>query len=338
MRKWALPTILVACSLFAACGSDDGGDAATTTAATSQTTTAATTDGDGAFPVVVPTAFGDVTIESQPERVVALGWGDAEIALSLGVQPIGASDWLGFGGEGVGPWSAGLYDTPPELIGTMEPSYEAIAALNPDLILDVRGSGDPDRHDRLAQIATTVGIPEGGEGYLTTTEQQTTMIAAALGVPDQGAALLADVDAKFAEVAAAHPDWKGKTISVVARTSEGWSAYIEGDGRVDFLLALGFTQNPQLLDMATSALGFTIDISQEQLSVLDADLIVAFPIFIESTEITNDPLWKNIPAVADGRVVLVDGDLSNAYSLATPTAQIYAIEHIEPLIAEALGS
>ena len=54
------------------------------------------------FPVTVSTAFGDVTVEEEPTRVVALGWSDAETALALDVQPVGASDWLGFGGEGVG--------------------------------------------------------------------------------------------------------------------------------------------------------------------------------------------------------------------------------------------
>jgi ABC-type Fe3+-hydroxamate transport system substrate-binding protein len=64
--------------------------------------------------------------------VVALGWSDAETALALGVQPVGASDWLGFGGEGVGPWAAGRYDEAPQIIDTLEPSLEAIAALKPD--------------------------------------------------------------------------------------------------------------------------------------------------------------------------------------------------------------
>lgn len=45
----------------------------------------------------VPTKFGEVTIPAEPKRVVALGWGDAETALALGVQPVGASDWLAFG-------------------------------------------------------------------------------------------------------------------------------------------------------------------------------------------------------------------------------------------------
>lgn len=59
--------------------------------------------GSDAFPVDLTTKFGKVTVDEAPKRVVALGWGDAETALALGVQPVGASDWLGFGGEGVGP-------------------------------------------------------------------------------------------------------------------------------------------------------------------------------------------------------------------------------------------
>ena len=99
-----------------------------------------------AFPVTVATKFGPVTIEKQPTRVVALGWGDAETALALGVQPVGASDWLAFGGEGVGPWAAGRYDQAPKIIGTTEPSFEAIAALKPDLdpgYQELRGAAAP---------------------------------------------------------------------------------------------------------------------------------------------------------------------------------------------------
>src|SRR4051812_23996227 len=101
------------------CGSDsdDGGTAGSGVASGSSS---------GAFPVTVSTAFGDVTVDEQPTRVVALGRGDAETALALGVQPVGASDWLGFGGEGVGPWAEGRYDEAPEIIETLEPSYEAI--------------------------------------------------------------------------------------------------------------------------------------------------------------------------------------------------------------------
>ena len=91
-------------------GSDDS--------SSSESSSSGSTSSAG-FPVTVGTAFGDVTVDEAPVRVVALGWGDAETALALGVQPVGASDWLGFGGEGVGPWAEGRYDQAPEIIDTL---------------------------------------------------------------------------------------------------------------------------------------------------------------------------------------------------------------------------
>ncbi len=287
----------------------------------------------GAFPVTVDTKFGDVTVPSEPKRVVALGWGDAETALALGVQPVGASDWLGFGADadGVGPWAQGLYTQKPQIIETLEPSYEAIAALKPDLILDTKGSGDQARYDRLSQIAPTIGVPEGADSYLTDMEDQVDMVAEALGREDQGDALLDAVDQRFDQIEAAHPDWKGKTVTAATKPSEGWGAYVEGSERVAFLEKLGFEQSPTIAGIPANAGGFSVDVSSEQLDLLDADVIVAFPIFIDKSVITDDPLWQAIPAVAAGHSIVLDGDVSSAYSIGTTLSTRYALDQLVPL-------
>ncbi|WP_349827477.1 iron-siderophore ABC transporter substrate-binding protein [Brevibacterium litoralis] len=297
-------------------------------------------DGEGASGAVnvVETAFGPVQVPADADTVVALGWGDAETALELGIEPVGASDWLAFGGDGVGPWNEGAYTESPEIIDTLEPSYEQIAALEPDVILDVKSSGDQERYDRLSEIAPTVGVPEGGENYLVTNEQQVTMISQAFGLQEEGEALLDEVDAAFAAVREAHPEWEGLTATATARTSEGWGAYVEPGERVEFLKDLGFVPSPTIADMPVGDTGFSVDIAQENLDDLDADLIVAFPIYIETTAITDDPQWQQIPAVADGRSVVIDGDLQSAYSLGTVGAQLYAIEELTGLIEGALDS
>jgi iron complex transport system substrate-binding protein len=326
LSRIGVATATAALLLLAGCSSTSAGSDAPASGSAS----------DGAFPATVETAFGDVTVDAEPQRIVALGWGDAETALALGVQPVGASDWLGFGGEGVGPWADGLYDEAPEIIETLEPSYEAIAALEPDLILDVKSSGDAERYERLSSIATTIGVPEGGESYLTTSDQQIEMISTALGVPEKGEELVAANDEAFAAAAAEHPEWEGLTAVAATKTSEGWGAYIEGSERVRFLERLGFVQSPEIAAVETNAGGFSVDISTEQLDLLDADLVVAFPIFIERTEITEDPLFQAVPAVAEGRSVVIDGDLSAAYSLGSALSMRYAIDTIVPLIADAI--
>ncbi|MBN1094300.1 iron-siderophore ABC transporter substrate-binding protein [Blastococcus sp. TML/M2B] len=308
------------------CGSDDDSDSGSSGGGSSS----------GAFPVTVETAFGDVEIEEEPLRVVALGWGDAETALALGVQPVGASDWLAFGGEGVGPWSEGLYDEAPEIIETLEPSLEAIAALEPDLILDTKSDGTQDRYDLLSQIAPTVGMPKGVEAYQTTWQQQLEIVGQALGKSDEAEELAAEVADAFTEAADAHPEFEGTEVAVAAFTSEGFGAYVQGDARVDFMEELGFVNKPAIQEQATD--NFFVPVSEEQVSLLDAGLTVAFPIYVEASEFTSNPLWQALPSVRDGHVVVLEDEtLANAFSIGTAPGILYALEKTVPLFADALA-
>jgi iron complex transport system substrate-binding protein len=283
----------------------------------------------------VSTAFGDVTVEEEPARVVALGWSDAETALALGVQPVGASDWLGFGGEGVGPWAEGLYDEAPVIIETLEPSIEAVAALEPDLILDTRSDGTQERYDSLSQIAPTIGLPEGVGPYQTTWQQQLELVGQALGRTEEAATVQADVDQQFADATAEHPEFDGTEVAVGAYTSEGFGGYVRGDGRVDFMEQLGFVNAPAIQELAGES--FYVPISEEQLPLFDAPLTVVFPIFVDAAEITSNPLWQAVPSVQQGHaVVLDDQTLANAFSSTSALGIQYALDNAVPLFADAL--
>ncbi|WP_251149945.1 iron-siderophore ABC transporter substrate-binding protein [Cellulosimicrobium sp. Marseille-Q4280] len=317
---------------LAACSADSGDDTGDGDAAPSGTESAAGEQ----FPVTIETAFGEVEIPEEPTRVVALGWGDAETALALGVEPVGASDWLAFGGDGVGPWLADAYTESPEIIGTLEPSYEQIALLDPDVILDVKSSGDPERYERLAEIAPTVGVPEGGEAYLAPMEDQVSMIATALGRADAGEDLLAEVDDAFAGAREENPDFEGKTAVIGSYWAEGFGAYVSSSSRGEFMQSLGFVTKPEIDEAAGEE--FSANLGTENVALLDADLTVIQPIGFEAADVEAQPAFQTVPSVADGRyVVFDDKDLSNAFSLGTPTAVVYAIDNVVPLFAEALG-
>jgi iron complex transport system substrate-binding protein len=290
-----------------------------------------------AFPVTVGTAFGDVTVEEEPARVVALGWSDAETALALGVQPVGASDWLAVGGDdGLGDWVEQGYDEAPELIETLEPSYEAIAALEPDLILDTRSDGTEGRYELLSAIAPTIGAPEGVGPYQTTWQQQLEMVGQALGRTDEADALAAEVEQAFADAAAEHPGFEGTEVAVGAYTSDGFGAYVNGDSRVQFMEQLGFENSTEIGELATE--NFFVPVSEEQLNLLDAELTVVFPIFVAASEFTGNPLWQTLPSVQDGRAVVLD-DLTvlNAFSSASAPGLLYAIDTTVPIFADALA-
>ncbi|MGY1803376.1 iron-siderophore ABC transporter substrate-binding protein [Blastococcus sp. SYSU D00922] len=289
-----------------------------------------------AFPVTVSTAFGDVTVEEEPQRVVALGWSDAETALALGVEPVGASDWLAVGGDGLGDWVEQGYTEEPEMIETLEPSFEQIAALEPDLILDTRSSGTQERYDLLSEIAPTIGQPEGVGPYQTTWQQQLEMVGQALGKADEAADLEDQVDRAFADAAEAHPEFDGTEVAVGAYTSEGFGAYVSGDARVAFMEQLGFQNKQAIEDQATE--NFFIPVSEEQLNLLDAELTVVFPIFVEASEFTGNPLWQALPSVQEGRAVVFDDTTTlNAFSSASAPGLLYALETVVPQFADALG-
>jgi iron complex transport system substrate-binding protein len=227
------------------------------------------------------------------------------------------------------------YDEAPEIIGTMEPSYEAIAALEPDLILDTRSDATEERHELLSAIAPTIGQPDGVGAYQTTWQQQLEMVGQALGRTDEAGALEDQVTQAFADAAGQHPEFDGTEVAVGAYTSEGFGAYVGGDARVRFMESLGFVNKPEVENLATG--NFFVPVSDEQLSLLDADLTVAFPIFVDASEITANPLWATLPAVQDGHAVVLD-DLTvlNAFSSASVPGLLYAIENTVPLFADAL--
>ncbi|WP_206430101.1 iron-siderophore ABC transporter substrate-binding protein [Streptomyces sp. ADI96-02] len=310
---------------LSACGSSDDSDSSASASAPGGAS-------EGAFPAKVATKFGEVTVDKQPKRIVALGWGDAETVLALGGQPVGASDWLPFGGDGVGPWAKGMYDKSPELIGTMEPEFEKIAALQPDLILDTKSSGDQTRYDTLKKIAPTVGVPKGGDQYMISWERQTTMIAAAMGVPEKGEKLIADTEKKFEAAAKANPEFKGATITLGSRTSEGYGAYVGGTGRVDFVERLGFENNPAV--EAAAGESFFIPVSKEKLDLLDADLTVMTPIGVSEADISGDKLYQAVPSVKAGRSLIFDKDVSLAFATDSVLSVSYALEKVVPLFAE----
>lgn len=327
-RARALTAALTTALVLAGCGSDPAAESSPADGGSA---------GDGAFPVTVSTAFGDVTVEEEPTRVVALGWSDAETALALGVEPVGASDWLAVGGDdGLGEWVEDGYGEAPEIIETLEPGYESIAALEPDLILDTRSPATEDRYELLSAIAPTIGQPEGADPYLTTWQQQLEMVGQALGRSDEATELAAEVEQAFAGAAAEHPEFAGTEVAVGAYTSEGFGAYVTGDSRVAFMEQLGFDNKAEIQELATGS--FSVAVSEEQLLLLDAELTVVFPIFVESSAFTSNPLWQTLPAVQEGRAVVLD-DLSvlNAFSSASAPGLLYALEATVPLFAEALA-
>lgn len=285
----------------------------------------------------VQTRFGPVTVPVNPTKVIALGWSDAETALTLGVQPIAASDWLAFGGEGVGPWAAGRYTTPPKILPTLELDYPTIAQLQPDLILNTRSDNSEEKYRELSKIAPTVSSPAGVVAYGTTWRQQMDLVSQALGKVEEDKRLTTEVDNAFTKAKTDHPTLTGKTVAVGAHYSDKYSAYVRGDSRVDFLESLGLTNKPEVQALAGES--FAVDLSREQIELLSADLTVVFPIGTDGTPLRNDQVLNQIPSAKAGHLVILDDKtLVNAFSSGSTLGTLYAIDKATPLFTTALGT
>ncbi|WP_017976726.1 iron-siderophore ABC transporter substrate-binding protein [Actinopolyspora halophila] len=290
-------------------------------------------EGSGQFPVTISTRFGEVRVPERPERVVALGWSDAETALELGVQPVGASDWLDFGGNGVGPWSSGEYTGSPELVGTNEINYEAVAALEPDLILNTRSAGSAKTHSTLSGIAPTVGPPKDTAAYGTGWREQLRMVSTAVGEKQRGERLLADTERAFEQAVSEHPVLKDKTVGVGGHYGNGYGAYLGEDSRVRFMRELGMRNKPEIDELGSGS--FYVDISQERLDVLSADLTVVFAVNGDSSQLRADPLLQRTRAAESGNLVVIDDpQLVKAFSSGSVPGMRYALREVVPTFAE----
>lgn len=305
------------------------------------------TDGEGGelLATVEDTLYGPVEIP-EPEdgelTVVALGWSDAEVALALGVVPVATSDWLGFGADqnGVGPWAQDalggatleVYESPFDGY-----DYEAIDALEPDVILNTRGAADEEQFNRLSEIAPTVFAPEGTGDFATSWDVQVTQIATALGLEDEGADVVAGIEESIDAAAAEHPQFEGVTAVTGTKFGEAYGAYIAGDFRWDLLESLGLVQNPAVLDLPAS--GFYVAISAEQISALDAEVAVFFPIGFTLEEMLADPLIGSLPVVTENRTVWLESEseLAQAFSAASPLSIPIAVDGITDELGTILG-
>lgn len=312
--------------------------ATSTGPSTPATSAPAPTDGPLA---TVDTLFGPVEIPQPADgelTVVALGWSDAEVALALGVKPVAVYDWQGFGeaNKGVGPWAAPLFgDVTPTVLANAgdELDYETIQTLSPDLILSTRSAGDQAQFDRLKSIAPTVFAPPGTGAFATKWADQTKQVAAALGKTADGDALIASVEEQIAAAKQANPQFAGKTAVTGTKFGDAFGAYIAGDARWDLIEALGFVQNPPVLQLETQ--GFYAPISAEQIGALDADVAILFPIGYTLEELKADKLIGSLNVVKENRTVYLEAtdELTQAFSAASPLSIPIAVAGIVPQLA-----
>lgn len=234
-------------------------------------------------------------------RVVTLEWTATEIALSLGLRPVGVAEldayrnWVAVENEGL----ADAVDVGRR----QQPSLEAIRKLSPDLILSSRFRHQALR-EKLAALAPTELLddqPADGD-MLAAVYAGVRQAGKALGREDAAAALLSGFDERAAAL-------KDKVLAgnagrklVVAQPLPGTPrlrVFSSNAAIAQLLDRIGF---PPGLSLPPQPFGFTA-IDLEGLAALDGETMLVLLSDSVPEELAESALWPMLPVVAAGKVI-----------------------------------
>lgn len=273
--------------------------------------------------------FGSVEVPDGPRRVATVGFNEADFALALGVVPVGVRDFIGPFEEESRPWAREELDgAEPKVVGGEEINFEAVAALDPDLILGVYSFVDKDGYELLSGIAPTVAQPAGYEDGGTPWREQTLLTGRALGREERAEGIVADLEGRFAGAREEHPEFEGKTAAITFATEGELYVLEPEDLRTRFFTSLGF-EAPEK----------TGTISRERIDLLDQDVLVFIGTDRETLE--ADELLQSLDAVREGRVVYFGDfgtDFAGALGYSSPLSLSFALDVAVPRLAAATSS
>lgn len=317
-------------------------------AAADEATGSASTADAGAFPTTVEHAFGETTIEADPQRVVTVGWTDHEVVAALGEVPVGAVK-ITWGGNESG--STDWFDAAVEELGA-DPAdvtryddadgipVDEIAAMEPDLIIGTNSGITAEDYDRLSKIAPTVAFPE--TAWATPWRESVELVGQAIGRTEQAEEAIAATEAEFEAAREEFPQLEGTSFAW------GWFSptdtstiglYNVIDLRPQFLTELGMVNSPTVEEMSGEA-NFSANLSAEQADTLDADVFIFYNDGgFTADMLLADPLLSQIPAMADGAYVEASEPQDVVgMSSPTPLSIPVALDRFIPHVAEAAAA
>ena len=286
-------------------------------------------------------AFGTTTITAQPHRIVCIGWGSQDIALALGVIPVGIPKGTFGDTDGFYPWETAVIGGQPKptLLDATTVPFEQIAALHPDVILAVQSGIEKSDYDKLSAIAPTVAYPD--KPWLTPWPQQTLLVGDALGMSAAAQALVDKTNALIAADAKANPELAGKTFAYGTEDQPGtYDFYSAADPRVQLVEQLGLTLSPKITALFTDPASFYTQVSMEKLDQVDAQIWIAYYAGAAAEKaLKAQPVYAKVPAILRGAdVSLTDDTLTMATSSPSVLSLPWALTRFVPMLAAAAAN
>lgn len=317
-----LAVAIVAVALVASCGNDDGTTTPATeppAAATSEpgatepgTTEPGTTEGPGssvavgeADTVTIEHYSGTDVVPVRPETIVVL---DTGVLLTLDALGIEADGFASLGVPTPDEYADVVDDPALTDVGTaFEPDYEAINAMDPDLIIVATRSSAT--YSEMSRIAPTVDLTFADDvDYMTAFRDRHEAIGRIFGIEDEVAVALDELAAEIERVAALTAG-AGDALIVMTSGNEV-SAYGPGSRFGVVHDVLGYAPAAESLERDAThgdviSFEFIADAAPDVLFVIDRAASIGDDGALAETVLDN-ALVADTPAWQSGRVVYVD--------------------------------
>ncbi|HHC6553572.1 TPA: iron-siderophore ABC transporter substrate-binding protein [Vibrio parahaemolyticus] len=248
--------------------------------------------------ITVNDAYGAVTFEQVPQRVVVLNWDILEQVLALDIEPIAAPNLPGYRQWVVNPYAPESIED----IGTRaEPNLEKIASLKPDVILTA--SPQQDLIPLLRQIAPVVYLPNfsQNEAAAQTAIKHFRTLGALFDKQELAEQKLAKLNDSFKQLRDKIRQHYSAPLDVlVMRFSTPNSVLLSTENSTtDYVVEqLGLT-NP--IKVSARAWGIKQD-RINRLQNLEQSYVLYVQPFPQESKLNSSPLWQAMPFVKKQRV------------------------------------
>jgi iron complex transport system substrate-binding protein len=308
--------------LAAACGDDgggDGGDSAGDSESQSESGT-----------VTVEHQYGTTEVPTRPQRIVSLDTQWTDVLLALDATPVGYLSDASVEG-GILPWQGDRLADATAVEATDALPYEEIAGLRPDLIVVTYLAQDEGDYETLSDIAPTIPLLSGNQ--VDSWQDMASVAGSFLGAAAAPEALVDEIDGEVNALADELPGLEGKTFAL-ANFVPGDAIYVVADpedGANRLFAQLGLEITPTILDVADDVSG-RVELSLEQSSLLDGDLLVLFTNGAEARDMAG---YEQLPAVRSGAVAVLDYAAVVGLNTPSPLSVPYSLERIRPALEAA---
>lgn len=290
MKKWMLAIFAITVLLvLAACGAEEAENEASVAGAETEA-------------ITIEHKLGEATFEKNPEKVVVFDFGVLDTLATLEVEVTGLPQMLI--PEYLSTYSGEEYTN----VGSLkEPDFEAIHALDPDLI--IISARQAELYEEFNEIAPTLYMELDASNYMDSFKSNMAILGDAFGKEGEVEEQLAAIDSRIAEVQEQVAASEEKALIVLA--NEGKVSAYGPDSRFGFIHdVLGVAPVDETIEVSTHGQSITFEYVLERnpdmLFVIDRTAAVGGEIGAKET-IENE-LVKKTNAYQNDSIIYLDPD------------------------------